>query len=170
MKMGSLKPKVRSTTMDNKLNYCQICFLILVPLLLSFSCNKKIAQASVSEGLNGKVLWFEGNLMPGPGAPVNTGTPVEREILIYKLTKESETEKQEMLYSEINTELAATVNSDENGNFAISLPPGSYSLFTKEEGGLFANSYDGAMNIHPVVVKPGEVTSTEIQINYKAVY
>ncbi|MTI24563.1 hypothetical protein E1163_06360 [Fulvivirga kasyanovii] len=78
--------------------------------------------------------------------------------------------QEDQLYKEVPSELIKTVETDENGNFTVQLAPGRYSVFTKEEDGLFANVFDGEGNVNPVTVKQGEMTELNIDINYKAVY
>ncbi|UII24967.1 carboxypeptidase-like regulatory domain-containing protein [Fulvivirga maritima] len=124
----------------------------------------------MEQGIQGTVTWSEGNLMPGPDKKSGTSRPVEREIYIYEATKRNQAEHEGTFYKNISTELAAKVKSDAEGNFVISLPAGKYSIFTKEDKGLFANSMDGEGHIQPVEVKPGQVTEVTININYMAVY
>lgn len=147
------------------MNYLLSFLLILVFM----SCKSGQAQ-KIEQGITGKVLWFEGNMMPGPNTKVNEGKPVEREIHIYEVVAMDAAHREGDLYKEIPSKLVTTVKSDENGDFSVSLPVGRYSLFTKEEEGLFANSFDGEGNINPVTVKKGEVTEVKIDINYKAFY
>ena len=99
---------------------------------LSFAQKKKVTQ-----GINGKVLWKAGNLMPGPGVKPSKGSPVVREIYIYELTYSKQTEAAEEggFYRKINSKLVKKVKSDKKGLFSVLLPPGYYSLFTKEEKG-----------------------------------
>lgn len=144
-------------------------YALLFFMAASFIACKSSTAQQVTQGIRGQVLWFEGNFMPGPGQS-NKGKPVQREVLIYDLTSMNNVIKEDQLYSEVPSELVKTVETDENGKFSVSLPPGRYSLFTKEEEGLFANVFDGEGNINPVIVNPGEMTAVTIDINYKAVY
>ncbi|MBD1398937.1 carboxypeptidase regulatory-like domain-containing protein [Pontibacter sp. JH31] len=129
-------------------------------------------QMQIKQGIQGQVLWEAGNQMPSPDAPISSGRRgVERTVYVYELTHSSQTtSKDGVFHTAIQTKLVAQVKADANGNFAIALAPGRYSLFTKEESGLFANLFDGQMNIFPVTVNEGEVTTVEFLVNYNASY
>ncbi|WP_242921291.1 carboxypeptidase regulatory-like domain-containing protein [Pontibacter liquoris] len=130
-------------------------------------------QAPIEQGIKGQVLWVAGNQMPSPDAPQSSGRRgIQRTVYIYELTNASQTTTTAgVFHTNIQTRLVTQVATDANGNFAVSLKPGKYSLFTKEEEkGLFANQFDGEMNIFPVEVQRGQVTSVEFLINYNASY
>ncbi|MBL3655274.1 carboxypeptidase regulatory-like domain-containing protein [Fulvivirga sediminis] len=144
--------------------------LLLLCLIYTICSCKGTQSETMEQGIKGTVTWSEGNLMPGPGKKSGTNRPVEREIHIYEATKINDTEHEGTFYKNISTKLAAKVQSNEDGEFMISLPAGKYSIFTKEEKGLFANNTDGQGYIEPVEVKKDQVTEVTININYMAVY
>lgn len=150
--------------MTSKIGFFLGIFLLT---FLSFAQKKKVTQ-----GINGKILWKAGNLMPGPGVKPSKGAPVVREIYIYELTsnKQTETAEEGGFYRKINSKLVKKVKSDKKGLFSVLLPPGYYSLFTKEEKGFYANLFDDAMNINPVQVRKGKWDQFEFVIDYAAVY
>jgi hypothetical protein len=130
-----------------------------------------------SQGITGKIVWLEGNLMPAIGdttmAQRMAGRPVQRTIYIYEPTVGDETEKTQdagMFYSKIHTKLVKKVNTDGKGTFRIVLPPGKYSVFVLEEKGFFANIFDGEGYINPVIVEAGKFTEMVIKVNYMAFY
>ena len=149
----------------------KICFLLGLFLLatLSFAQKKKVTQ-----GITGKVIWKAGNFMPQVDAKANLpkGLPVVREIYIYQLTSEKQTVAAEEsgFYQKINSKFVKKVNSDKKGFFAVTLPVGYYSLFTKEEKGFYANLFDDAMNINPIQVRKGKWEKVEFMIDYAATY
>lgn len=127
--------------------------------------------APIEQGITGKVLWVAGNQMPSPDAPPSKGRGVQRTIYVYELTKATQTTSTDgVFHTNIQTKLVTQVSSDANGNFSLSLKPGKYSLFSKEEKGFYANQYDGENNVFPVEVQQGQVTNVEFQINYQASY
>jgi len=133
-----------------------------------FCCN---LQRPVSQGIVGRVQWFEGNLMPGIGKEPVVGTPVKREIYIYQATRSSQTEMHnQVFYIDIETKLAKKLWTDENGNFRVRLEPGKYSVFTREPQGFFANRFSEGGYINPVEVREGEMTDILIRIDYMAAY
>lgn len=135
----------------------------------------KSCEEMPEQGLAGKVRWLEGNLMPtiseNPDeTPQKKGEPVQRELHIYELTTMDEATAEGTFFQDLQTELVKTVETNEEGEFVVALPAGRYSVFVKEEQGLFANSFDGEGHINPVKVKEGEVTEIQIDINYAAAY
>ncbi|AKD02652.1 carboxypeptidase-like regulatory domain-containing protein [Pontibacter korlensis] len=128
-------------------------------------------QAPIAQGISGQVLWISGNQMPSPDAPPSKGRGVQRTLYVYEFTNASQAKTTDgVFHTNIQTNLVTQVVTDANGNFAVSLEPGTYSLFSKEEKGLFASLYDGEMNINPVEVQKGQVTAVEFLINYQASY
>jgi len=126
---------------------------------------------TISEGITGRVLWFEGDLMPGIDKEPIEGIPVTREIYIYAPIHTNQAEIVDyVFYQNIQTPLIKKVTSDENGNFRAKLKPGSYSLFVKEPKGLFANRYDEYGYVNLIKVNEKEVTDIVIRIDYKAAY
>src|SRR5687768_15972159 len=83
------------------------------------------------QGNCGKVTWEEGNQMPGPGKK-NTAKGVAREIHVYEVTTLKETVQENGLFKEIKTPFVGKTVSEADGSFKLKLPPGKYSVFTKE--------------------------------------
>ena len=130
-------------------------------------------QKKIKQGVTGQVIWLEGNLMPTidmPDDPARQGKPVVREIHVYKLINVKETESRDGFFTKIKGNLVKKSLSDESGHFSIQLPIGEYSIFVKEELGLYANLFDGNNNITPVVVNKDKVTEIKVKVDYKAVY
>ena len=147
--------------------------LFLGITLMANSCNENVKQ-----GVAGQVLWIEGNQMPtiidedNPGEtrkrPEPTG--VKREVYIYELTTIGQATSNGPFFSDIQTKLVEKVETNEEGQFAVSLPAGQYSVFVKEDQGLFASQMDGQGNINPIEVKKDELTPVKLEVNYKAAY
>lgn len=155
----------------NLLNYSILYFSFFALI----SCKAPQGNASknedISQGIAGRVLWREGNFMPTiNGNNENKSLGIEREIMIYELTNLNQVSRNGEFYNDIQTKLIKTANSKADGSFKISLEPGVYSIFTKEEGGLYANIFDGENNIFPITVEPGKVTGLTIIVDYKAAY
>ncbi len=129
-------------------------------------------QATIKQGIAGRVVWEAGNQMPSPDVPRSSGRKgVQRQVFVYELTSGTQaTTTDGVFHTNIQTNLVTQVVTDANGYFAVSLEPGRYSVFTREEQGLYANLFDGQNNIYPVEVKQGEVTQVEFLINYNATY
>lgn len=123
-----------------------------------------------NQGICGKVIWVEGNQMPGPGKKSTANPGVERELHVYEAVTSHQAGQANGFYTDIKTKLIAKVKSKADGTFKIKLSPGVYSVFTKESEGLFANTFDQNGVINAVVVDKGKFTKTDIIINYKAAY
>ncbi|MDG1276303.1 MAG: carboxypeptidase regulatory-like domain-containing protein [Algoriphagus sp.] len=149
-------------------------FVILIGITFS-QCK---SQKSENQGIMGKVTWLEGNQMPTIKSEKDSsitsvnpkGTPVKRTLKIYPLTNLMDVKEQNGLFTSIAGEAIVSIESDETGNYSIELSPGKYSIFTVEEGGLFANSFDGQGNIQPIQIKKGEWLKKDIVITYKAYF
>ncbi len=147
--------------------------IILILVVAAFACK---TSKETSQGVKGGVYWVEGNQMPrimddgsGKTAP-ESKIGVQRTILIHELTHADQVEVVDFLIGEIHSNLVQKISTDENGLYAIRLPPGKYSLFTVESDGYFANTFDEANNLNPVEVKEGEWEVFDIVIDYMAAY
>lgn len=97
--------------------------------------------------------------------------PAERAIVVHELTDMQGVDRGDgPLYDRIRTSRIAVFQTDSDGTFSGCLPPGQYSVFTVEEGGFFANQFDGEGHIQPVEIRAGDTTDISIDINYKAYY
>jgi len=108
--------------------------------------------------------------MPGPNKPAIQPTGIQREIWIYEVVSIDDVKSDGVFFSYIPTQVVKKLKCNSNGRFKVKLPPGEYSLFVKEEKGLFANQFDSQNRINCVVVKPKEFTEITILINYEAAY
>lgn len=118
------------------------------------------------EGISGQVFWVRDDQMSGPSKTIAPPLGVVREILIYKATSLKDAVQDDQFFSEIQTELVTQVWSKENGTFKVKLPPGEYSVFTRESRGLYAGLVDRNGCINCVVVKPRKFSWVAITIDY----
>jgi len=126
---------------------------------------------SQKQGISGHVEWISGNQMPGPDRPASKAQGIKRQLWIYQPTTMAQADAADgVFFSNIKTTLVKKAKSNRKGRFRVKLPPGAYSIFTKEKKGLFANQFDGQNRIHCVAVKPGEFTEIPILVNYEAAY
>lgn len=123
-------------------------------------------------GIAGQVLWLEGNQMPTieSGPKSNPAKGVKRTMHVYSLLNRKAVVEDNGFFVKVNAEPVTTFETDEEGNFALQLAPGTYTLLSKEDKGLWANIYDGEGNIYPITVKEGEVTTITFKLNYRAAY
>lgn len=151
-----------------------VIFLMLGSLLMANGCQEK----DVKQGIAGRVLWVEGNQMPviidedKPEKARQRPEPkgIAREVYVYELTSPEQASNNGVFYSNIQTRLVEKVKANDEGYFAVSLPAGSYSVFVKEQQGLFASQFGGQGHINPVEVKKDQVTPLQLEVNYQAAY
>lgn len=122
------------------------------------------------QGLRGQVFWVSGNQMPGPEAILSPNQGAIRDILIYELTTFNDVTQVGPFFRDIKTKMVASIQSKPDGTFKIKLLPGSYSIFTREKNGLYANLFDEKSNINPVNVKTGQYVWKTITIDYEVAY
>ena len=122
------------------------------------------------QGIKGQVLWVSGNQMPGTSKKITPQQGIVREVVIYPEIKLKDTKQTDGFFTITQSVPVATVLSKSDGSFYVKLPPGNYSVFTKESKGLFANLFDGQGIINPVKVKPKKYTWITLAIDYEAVY
>jgi hypothetical protein len=146
-------------------------FIILIAAVFSCKTSQVMLSQGISQGLSGTVLWYEGDLMPGFDKDPVEGIPVQREICIYELTSfKQATVREDYFYHDLDTKLISTVLSNEEGKFIVALEPGKYSVFVKEEKGLFANRFDQSGYINPIEITSGELVAIRLRVDYKAAY
>lgn len=121
------------------------------------------------QGVKGQLYWVTGNQMPGPEREQIPRQGIAREIYVFELTNRSDVEEEDGFYK-VHTRLVKRVFSKPNGTFTIRLEPGRYSVFVKENKGLWANLLDSENIISPVTVTRGSYVWITISIDYSAAY
>ena len=126
---------------------------------------------TITQGIWGNVLLYEGSFMPSPDGSSGTITPVVRELQIFAPTLMSETTPiGGTRFTAIHSTLITTVSSKANGFYQITLPEGRYSIFIKEDSTYYANWFDGEGYISQVRVAPDSVTKFQVDLTYNAVF
>ena len=157
-------------------------FLLFSTLvLLFFNCNNPVIfppdnayKVTITQGVWGNVWFWDGNFMPSTdNSSSGKITAVSRNIYVYEATRFDEVVKDSIrfsFYKEINSKYIDKVTSDKDGFFQISLQPGKYSFFVKEDSLFYASLMDGSGHLEPAEVRINSVTKKQIDINYKAAY
>jgi len=131
-------------------------------------------KPTIKQGVWGIVKFWEGDFMPvSPyGNTSGTVTPVERKIYVFEKTHFSKVERVDYsgFYTKIYTDRIDSTVSNSKGFFELSLPPGEYSMFVKENSIYYSNSGDGYGYISPFTIKKDSLSRVEFNINYKATY
>jgi len=122
-------------------------------------------KVSIQNGIAGTISRITGNCMPSIGEDSDcVEVPVERTIWIYAYTLQNQASRdQDGYYSDIQTDLIETAQSDDEGFYEIALPAGTYSVFIEEDGKPYANGLDGQGGINPVEVP----TQGVVTINHR---
>ncbi len=126
----------------------------------------------VQTGITGNIVWSEGDFMPSPDEEPREGEPTQREVYIFNSLKRTGVKSQDgVFFFPDRDEAIAKQLSSEEGCYKIALKPGIYSVLVMEgDKGFFANSFDSRDMIQTVEIKQGELTTLNIDINYKAAY
>jgi hypothetical protein len=149
------------------------CFkwaLVLIPVILA--CSFSTDSVCRRSGIKGYVYLETGNRMPSPDAPLPVSKGIKTTLYIYTLTNISEVERDGVsaFYKNISTRFVKEVNTGNDGYFKLKLKPGLYSLFVRKADLYYSSQFDEKNNIHPVEVKPGQMTDVVFKVNYSAVY
>ncbi|GAB3731254.1 hypothetical protein [Spirosoma lituiforme] len=155
-----------------------LLFIVFHGLFITVSAQKKphrkATQAVVKQGICGVVRVKRGNYMPSPDSPQQnpSGTPVEREVLIFPLLNRSQVEAGEhgFINSVGDVKPVKVVRSRNDGTFCVSLPVGRYTVMVQEEKGLYANLSDSRNNLFPVNVQKNKSITVTIDITHQAVF
>ena len=141
-------------------------------VLMAIGCKSPIPSGELKQGIVGEVWWLEGDFMPRIGEnPPGQRRPVQREVVFYEAVSLDELGGESgPVFSHVPGEQVASVTSGGDGKFKVMLPEGTYSVFTKEPEGFFANSFDGEGQVNAVTIKKGEIVRMTIEINYQATY
>lgn len=138
-------------------------------------------------GISGTVYRLSGNHMPAPnrrprssgdtgrtsGAPTSgagTRPGVKATICIFELTSDNQvirptgSSPSSPYYKAVLTHLIRQVNTDDKGYFQVTLPSGTYSVFTKNGDLFYATQRDEKNNIAPVNVLPGKITRIQCSV------
>ncbi len=140
---------------------------LLTCALTIFILNISAAQ---KQGVQGQLYWVTGNQMPAPDRSHVPQRGVMREIFVFEVATPSDVELEDGFFKKVHTKFVARAFSKPNGTFKIRLAPGTYSIFVKEDKGLYANIFDQENHISPVTVLPRKYSWITISINYSASY
>jgi hypothetical protein len=151
-----------------KMNRMKVFFGLVMFSIICFSCHgsKKAASSAVNQGIAGFVKESVGNRMPSPDAPLSEPKGLKTTVYVYEVTNISQVDRTgtSPFYTAIRSKFIKSVETDESGHFAIDLPVGSYSLFTKKDGKFYGNSFDTQNNINLGVVEEHKVTRMDILV------
>lgn len=130
-------------------------------------------RVSIGEGIWGETwYWDDAYPLPnGTGCEANpTVTPVARTVLVYREVTQQEFDRADLevpgagyidqasFDERLGTSVIDSVDSDVQGFFQASLPPGTYSIFVREGPWLYAPSV-------PITVRVYALSKTHVQFD-----
>jgi hypothetical protein len=151
-------------------------FVLLYQLEAVAQARKKIPVAScknkVQQGVSGLVFEVHGNQMPAPGKGVPLRKGVQREFGIFLPASLSTAvkSKEDCFFKKPGSKLVSRARTGKDGCFNLALMPGRYSIFVKEKGLWYANSFGGDGEICQFEVFADSVTHVDFRINHGAWY
>jgi hypothetical protein len=156
-------------------------FLSLLLLMSAVSAQsqikKKLPIAScrnrIFQGVSGQFFEAFGNQMPAPGKGAAMRKGVQREFGIFlpaTLSNATRVAGEECFFKKTGSKLIKKAISGRDGCFSLALLPGKYSIFTREKGRWYANSFGGDGEIFQFEVFPDSVTHIDFRINHGAWY
>jgi hypothetical protein len=150
-----------------------ICFSACHRTKLPLSAYHTSVQQNhtLRQGVKGKVLFREGDFLPD-GQPGNNARiyGVERTVLVYELTSQRAVELGEGDFlTNVLSEYKDSVRSNEYGVFQISLSPGKYSLFVRENSRIYSRVNEKGY-YWPVEVKKDSISLITLEVEYRAKY
>lgn len=155
--------------------------MIIFLIFLVYACSDNLIgivyppdnskKVTITEGVWGNVWFWEGNFMPV--SPDGKITPVVREIYIHEATPHASVIRDSIRYpfiKTINSKYITKTVSDKDGFFQITLLPGKYSFFVKEDSLFFANITDRDGHLMSAEVDTNQIVKRQIDIDYRAAY
>jgi hypothetical protein len=124
------------------------------------------------QGVSGMVTRLQGNQMP----MVNRNnfrtapSPVSTQVWIFSGRISSKGTHWPVSEAQNHPNLVSRVQSDNQGKFFVSLPPGEYTLFARDGDNLYLNSFMGDGSYESVQVKEGQITEIRLVNTEDAVF
>ena len=147
-------------------------FFIFSLAFLGCAGSQTAQQAAIEQGIAGYILEEKGNRMPSPDRQPTPPKGLKTLVFIHPVTDVTQLTSLATpgLYQSVNTPAVATATTDSTGYFAVSLPPGSYSVFVKYADGIYANWLNEKNQVSPVEVLEHKVTTVKLIVSAGASY
>lgn len=124
------------------------------------------------QGVSGVVTRLQGNQMPMVNRD-NSRTapsPVSTQIWIFSGRIPGKGTHWPISEAQKHPNLVGRVQSDSQGKFFVSLPPGEYTLFAQYGDNLYLNSFTGDGSYESVQVSEGQITDIRLVNTENAVF
>ena len=126
-------------------------------------------EVTIKQGVWGRILFLQGSFFPNDPNSQGSTNPVSRRIYFFPAVnyKDAITDFNNVFYLGLPGTPVRIVESRADGFFQAALPPGRYTMVTREEGGYWANLIEDN-EINPVTVTANQVGEVEFKITYEA--
>lgn len=129
----------------------------------------KPIKMQAEQGIQGQVFEQNGNQMPLKDKPFSKGRGYATKIYVFEPTTiQSAIQVEGSLFKKPITKLIASIDSDSNGRFKISLSPGKYSVLVGYENAYYASSFNRENEMGIVQILPGKFNTIDLIISIKA--
>lgn len=156
-----------------------VCLFIVLTVgiltAISFSVSqtlKGMPSQNQRQGVSGVVTRLQGNQMPMVGH-TNSRTPpspVSTQVWIFSGRIPGKGTQWSVSEAQKHPNLVRRVQSDAQGKFFVSLPPGEYTFFAQYGDNLYLNSFLGDGSYQSVQVSEGKVTEIRLVNTEGAVF
>ncbi len=132
-------------------------------------------EVDLASGVYGRVLWREGNWMPGDGSGGGSEWPLQATVAAFPVVLEADATPDSSnpdAYGRFQFPSAtpvATAASDSDGCYALALDPGDYTVVSDDSGAWYCNSYS-ADGLCVVTVGSSGAVELNITVDYMAAY
>ncbi len=124
----------------------------------------------LQQGVEGVITQLTGNQMPMVGKPAAKPRPIAAEVFFYEAATAQQAQGTIPVFNKVNTRMVAKVKSDTTGHYQVALAPGTYSIFIRQDAGLFASETDGSGVLTPVTVAAGQVSQRSVTVTLGAAF
>ena len=121
--------------------------------------SKKGRQAMQNQGIEGKVVRLVGDHMP-PASGM--AVPVSTEVWVFKGKISGRSPQWSIAEARNHPQRLTCIQSDQAGQFFVSLEPGEYTLFARYDSYLYLNSFAGNGHYGSVIVSPQRMTPVQL--------
>ncbi len=133
---------------------------------------KKMPLQNQHQGVSGMVTRIQGNQMPMVGRNNSSTAPssVSTQVWIFSGRIPGKGTHWSVSEAQKHPNLVTRVQSDDQGKFFVSLPPGEYTLFAQYGDNLYLNSFLGDGSYQSVQVSEGQITEMRLVNTEGAVF
>lgn len=163
----------------SRLKQVVVCLFIALTVgiltVMSFPASqtlKGMPSQNQHQGVSGVVTRLQGNQMPMVGRSTSrtAPNPISTQVWIFSGRIPGRGTHWSVSEAQKHPHLVTRVQSDDQGKFFVSLPPGEYTLFAQYDEMLYLNSFLGDGSYQSVQVSEGQITEMRLVNTEGAVF